>query len=252
MTLYKFMYRLIIFLFVVTAIVAGVVYSMESRRDDNAWRQDITTEKPNLQSMIAQQNLQAPENTPASSSVPTPTVPAKLSLEEKLRMAPPSGIELDKSKKYGANIHTTAGDIVVLFNSNEVPATVNNFIYLAKKGFYSDTPFHRTMKGFMIQGGDPQGDGRGGPNYRFGDEKFTGSYTRGTIAMANAGPDTNGSQFFIMHADYGLSPDYTIFGKVVKGIEVVDAIATAPTRPGGEGSTPVNPVVVTSVEVIEE
>ncbi|MBU0546109.1 peptidylprolyl isomerase [Patescibacteria group bacterium] len=167
-------------------------------------------------------------------------------------MAPPAQIELIKGKKYGAVLHTTAGDIVVLFNSEEVPITVNNFIYLAKKGFFADTPFHRTIKGFMIQGGDPKGDGTGGPNYRFQDEKFTGKYSRGIMAMANAGPDTNGSQFFIMHADYNLPPNYTIFGQVIKGLEVVDAIAVAPVQSGGEGSTPMNPVKILSVEVIEE
>jgi cyclophilin family peptidyl-prolyl cis-trans isomerase len=104
----------------------------------------------------------------------------------------------------------------------------------------------------MIQGGDPTGTGSGGPGYQFADEKFTGEYTRGTIAMANAGPNTNGSQFFIMHEDNPLPKNYVIFGKVIDGMKVVDEIATAPTKAGGEGSSPVNPVKMKTVEIIEE
>jgi cyclophilin family peptidyl-prolyl cis-trans isomerase len=159
---------------------------------------------------------------------------------------------LDESKKYYAVLHTTDGDIKIELNAKQTPMTANNFITLAKKKFYDGTIFHRTIKGFMIQGGDPKGNGTGGPGYTFEDEPFEGSYTRGTVAMANAGPDTNGSQFFIMHADYDLPPSYTIFGKVIEGIEVVDKIATAPTQTGGEGSTPVTPVKVTTAEIIEE
>lgn len=159
---------------------------------------------------------------------------------------------LDESKKYYAVLHTTEGDIKIELNAKQTPMTANNFITLAKKNFYNGTIFHRVIKGFMIQGGDPKGNGTGGPGYTFEDEPFEGKYTRGTVAMANAGPDTNGSQFFIMHADYDLPPNYTIFGKVTEGIEVVDKIAEAPTVPGGEGSTPVNPVKVTTAEIIEE
>jgi cyclophilin family peptidyl-prolyl cis-trans isomerase len=106
----------------------------------------------------------------------------------------------------------------------------------------------------MIQGGDPEGTGMGGPGYKFDDEPFTGEYTRGTIAMANSGPNTNGSQFFIMHADYGLPKSYVIFGKVTKGLDVVDKIAEAPVSAGmsGENSTPVEPVKVESVTITEQ
>jgi len=104
----------------------------------------------------------------------------------------------------------------------------------------------------MIQGGDPKGDGTGGPGYTFADEPFAGDYNRGTVAMANAGPNTNGSQFFIMHQNYPLPKNYVIFGQVVKGMEVVDKIATAPTESGGENSKPINPVKVTSVEIVEK
>ena len=104
----------------------------------------------------------------------------------------------------------------------------------------------------MIQGGDPKGNGTGGPGYRLDDEPFTGKYTKGTIAMANAGPNTNGSQFFIMHKDYDLDPLYVIFGHVTSGMDVVDKIATAPTvQDGRENSKPVTPVIITSVTITE-
>lgn len=163
-------------------------------------------------------------------------------------------MEIDVKKTYFAVLHTTDGDIKLQLNAGQTPVTVNNFVTLAQKGFYNNTIFHRVIKGFMIQGGDPQGNGTGGPGYRFDDEKFEGEYTRGTIAMANAGPNTNGSQFFIMHKDYPLPKNYTIFGKVVSGIETVDKIAEAPVEDSGMGeqSKPVTPVKITSVEIVEE
>lgn len=162
---------------------------------------------------------------------------------------------IDKTKKYSAVLKTTLGDITVELNAGKTPVTVNNFVSLSKKDFYNNTIFHRVVKGFMIQGGDPKGDGTGSPGYRFADEPFEGEYTRGAIAMANSGPNTNGSQFFIMHEDYQLPKNYVIFGKVIKGMEVVDKIAEAPvtTNPGsGETSKPVIPVTIKSVQIIEE
>lgn len=165
----------------------------------------------------------------------------------------PPPMALDKNKSYQAVLTTSEGVITVDLNAKETPITVNNFVTLAKKGFYNGTIFHRVMKDFMIQGGDPKGDGTGGPGYRFDDEPFDGEYTRGTIAMANAGPNTNGSQFFIMHKDYDLPKNYIIFGKVSSGLEAVDKIAEAPVKAGamGEQSTPVNPVKLEKVEIIE-
>lgn len=160
---------------------------------------------------------------------------------------------IDSKKTYSAILKTSQGDITIELDSTKTPTTVNNFVYLARKHFYDNTIFHRVITGFMIQGGDPEGTGAGGPGYTFDDEQFIGEYSRGTIAMANAGPNTNGSQFFIMHKDYDLSKNYVIFGHVTKGIEVVDAIAGGPvTVKNGENSSPVNPVVVTSVEITEE
>lgn len=167
--------------------------------------------------------------------------------------APSSTVDIDTEKTYTAILHTDAGDITIELNAGSTPVTVNNFVSLAKKGFYDNTVFHRVIKGFMIQGGDPKGDGTGGPGYRFDDEPFEGEYSRGTVAMANAGPNTNGSQFFIMHADFDLPKNYVIFGKVTSGMEVVDAIASAPVRANsfGEESTPVTPVKVLTVDIRE-
>ncbi len=161
---------------------------------------------------------------------------------------------IDQNKSYIAKMKTTAGEMDIELNVKQTPITANNFVFLAKKHFYDNVIFHRVIKGFMIQGGDPTGTGMGGPGYKFADEPFTGEYTKGTIAMANSGPNTNGSQFFIMHDDYPLPPNYVIFGKVVSGLEVIDKIAEAPVTVSetGEMSKPVNPVKILSVEIVEK
>lgn len=159
--------------------------------------------------------------------------------------------EENKQVVYTAILHTTKGDITIKFNEDQTPKTVENFVTLAKKDFYNGVIFHRIIKGFMIQGGDPTGTGSGGPGYKFADEPFTGEYTRGTVAMANAGPNTNGSQFFIMHADMALPKAYTIFGQVTDGMDVVDIIAESEVVSGGEGSRPVEPVVIKTVDILE-
>jgi len=167
--------------------------------------------------------------------------------------APPA-MALDDSKAYTATIKTNHGDINVELFSADVPVTVNNFVFLAKEGFYKGGQFHRVLKDFMIQGGCPTGDGTGGPGYRFQDEKVTRKYVKGILAMANAGPNTNGSQFFIVHgADVGLPPNYTIFGNVTGGIDVVDTIATSPVTTGrsGEPSTPTTALEINDVEIQE-
>jgi len=162
-------------------------------------------------------------------------------------------LQIDTQKTYQAILKTTIGDIEIVLNASATPVTVNNFVSLSRKNFYDNTVFHRVIRGFMIQGGDPKGDGTGGPGYTFADEPFSGEYERGIVAMANAGPDTNGSQFFIMQSDYDLPKKYVIFGKVTGGIEVVDKIASSPVvnNSFGEPSKPVNPVLIKSVEVIE-
>ena len=134
---------------------------------------------------------------------------------------------IDLAKTYTASIETNHGTITIAFDSSRSPQTVNNFVTLARDGFYDGVIFHRVIEGFMIQGGDPTGTGSGGPGYRFRDEiEGSGVYDRGTVAMANSGPNTNGSQFFIMQSDYSLPHQYTIFGKVTDGLDTIDTIAT--------------------------
>lgn len=176
----------------------------------------------------------------------------KPSESQQTQVGPPA-MEVDKTKSYLAIITTSYGDITIELSADKTPITVNNFVSLARKNIYTNTIFHRVIKGFMIQGGDPKGDGTGGPGYTFDDEPFDGEYTRGTVAMANSGPNTNGSQFFILHADYGLPKNYVIFGKVSSGMDVVDKIAEAPVKKdSGESSSPVSPVTITSVTIVEK
>ncbi len=157
-------------------------------------------------------------------------------------------LAIDASKKYTASIATSAGTMTAELWPSEAPMTVNNFVFLARDGFYEGVIFHRVIPGFMIQGGDPTGTGSGGPGYKFKDEPVSKPYSRGTLAMANAGPNTNGSQFFVMHADYRLPPSYTIFGKLTSGEEVLDTIAKAPT---GASDRPKQPTTIQSVTIDE-
>jgi len=149
-------------------------------------------------------------------------------LSKQYPSAPDLTIDLDK--RYSAALDTTHGEIVIELDPARSPLAVNNFVFLARDGYYDGVVFHRVIENFMIQGGDPTGTGTGGPGYKFRDEiEGTGTYSRGTVAMANAGPNTNGSQFFICHADVGLPHSYTIFGRVTSGMDVVDSIATTAT-----------------------
>jgi cyclophilin family peptidyl-prolyl cis-trans isomerase len=160
-----------------------------------------------------------------------------------------------------ATLKTDKGDIEVELYTDSAPKAAKNFVDLAKKGFYDDVVFHRVIPGFVVQGGDGQYGkkskldvnrvGTGGPGYKFEDEKVQGDYQRGALAMANSGPNTNGSQFFICHQDLTgkLPKNYTLFGQVTKGLDVVDAIAAGQT---GAGDRPVEPVAVTSVTISEE
>ncbi|MFH2085508.1 MAG: peptidylprolyl isomerase [bacterium] len=155
---------------------------------------------------------------------------------------------IKKGKSYTAILHTTAGDITIQL-SPDMPVTTNNFVFLAQQKFYDGVIFHRVIPGFMIQGGDPTGTGTGGPGYKFADENFTGEYKRGVVAMANSGKDTNGSQFFIMHADTRLPPSYVIFGMTTGGLDVVDKIAAGKT---GANDRPLEPVSIQTVEIKEQ
>ena len=159
---------------------------------------------------------------------------------------PPSDPEPAES----LTITTNRGDIGVTLRTEETPCTAGSFSWLAEQGYYDDTPCHRLVTSgiFVLQCGDPSGTGSGGPGYRFDDE-LSGdeTYPAGTLAMANAGPDTNGSQFFIVYADSGLPARYTVFGEVdAAGLKVVEDVAQAGSEPAGDGS-PVEEVVIQSV-----
>ncbi len=167
--------------------------------------------------------------------------------------APPAMV-IDPSKHYTATIDTTKGVMKAELYAKDAPITVNNFVVLSRDGFYNGIKFHRIIKGFMAQTGDPRGDGSGGPGYEFKDEPVTRDYTRGTLAMANSGPNTNGSQFFIVHQDYQLLKNYTIFGKLTDGLETLDAIANTPVSRDarGENSVPQEDVHITSITIEEK
>jgi cyclophilin family peptidyl-prolyl cis-trans isomerase len=164
---------------------------------------------------------------------------------------------IDKNKQYIATMTTNYGDIVIQLFPKDAPLTVNNFVVLSRKGFYDNVKFHRIIKGFMIQGGDPTGTGSGGPGYKFADElPTTLDYTKGTIAMANSGPNTNGSQFFIMLGDYSggkLPKNYSIFGRVTSGQDVVDTIGNLPVdNPRSQSPRPTVDVHIVTVTITEQ
>lgn len=200
------------------------------------------------------QGTDAPQKKPESQAPQppqaAPTPPNNLTNKE-MYTTPPQ-MTIDTAKEYAAVLKTDVGDIVVTLDAKATPLTVNNFVFLAREKFYNNTIFHRVIKDFMIQGGDPKGTGTGNPGYKFDDEPFTGEYVRGTLAMANSGPNTNGSQFFIMHKDTALPKSYVIFGHVTAGLDVVDKIAEAEVLPGESGSSPVTPVHVQTVVVTEK
>lgn len=171
--------------------------------------------------------------------------------------APPA-MTIDPERTYHALVKTNKGDVRIALLAAEAPKTVNNFVFLAREGFYDGVKFHRVIKDFVIQGGDPTGTGAGGPGYKFEDElPPRRQYGPGVLAMANAGPHTNGSQFFIGTGSgaAGLNryPNYTIFGQVVEGMDVVQALAAVPVGPsrGGEMSAPQEPVYMETVDIHE-
>jgi peptidyl-prolyl cis-trans isomerase B (cyclophilin B) len=158
-------------------------------------------------------------------------------------------LSIDLNKTYTATLDTNHGEIVIELDPARSPTTVNNFVFLANEGYYDGVIFHRVIENFMIQGGDPTGTGTGGPGYKFRDElEGEGKYQRGTVAMANAGPNTNGSQFFICHSDVGLPHSYTIFGRVTSGLDAVDSIATSETD---RSDRPHEEVVINKITVRE-
>jgi cyclophilin family peptidyl-prolyl cis-trans isomerase len=163
----------------------------------------------------------------------------------------PPDMVIDPAKRYTARMSTSMGELVIALDAVAAPKTVNNFVFLAREGYYDGVIFHRIIQGFMCQGGDPTGTGRGGPGYKFADElPKPRTYQIGSVAMANAGPNTNGSQFFIVSgpSGVGLPPQYSLFGQVVKGLEVLDQMEKVKT---GAGDKPVQDLTINSIEITE-
>jgi peptidylprolyl isomerase len=172
---------------------------------------------------------------------------------QKFSESPEMGI--DPAKRYTANMTVTfdgaTHDLVIALDPARAPLTTNNFVFLALNHYFDGVVFHRIINGFVCQGGDPEGTGRGGPGYRFADElPKAGQYEIGSVAMANAGPNTNGSQFFLISgpSGAGLPPQYSLFGKIVKGLDVLDRMQRVKTGPGDR---PVDDVVIGSVTITE-
>ena len=179
-------------------------------------------------------------------STPFPAFDGSAPKSQKFKEAPEMGI--DPAKRYTATMETSLGTIVIALDAVNAPATVNNFVFLALHHYYDGVIFHRIINGFMCQGGDPTGTGTGGPGYRFNDEPVKQRYQLGSVAMANAGPNTNGSQFFLISgaSGVGLPPQYNHFGQIVKGMDVLEKMQSVKTA---RGDRPVEDVVINSVTI---
>lgn len=160
----------------------------------------------------------------------------------------PPAMQIDPKKNYKAHMKTDKGTMVIELYADKTPKTVNNFVFLAREGYYDNVIFHRVIDNFMVQGGDPTGTGRGGPGYKFGDE-FDSSLKhdkQGILSMANAGPGTNGSQFFITHGPTPhLNGKHTVFGQVVEGLDVLMSI---PLRDPGNINAPAVKIISVTIE----
>jgi cyclophilin family peptidyl-prolyl cis-trans isomerase len=186
---------------------------------------------------------QAPAPTDAPAPTPAPTTPVTPTTMPEALAFPGVMDAQEVNKK--VRIKTTLGDIVVQVDPDQGPNAASNFVYLVKKGFYNGTIFHRVIPGFMIQGGDPTGTGMSGPGYQFKNDPVKSPYSKGIVAMANAGRDTNGSQFFIMVDSVGLPPDYSVFGHVIEGQDVADKISMTPRNGNDRPNTEVKMISVT-------
>jgi peptidylprolyl isomerase len=179
-------------------------------------------------------------------ATPFPALDGSAPVAQQFKEAPEFGI--DASKRYTATMDTSLGTVVIALDAVNAPNTVNNFVFLAAHHYYDGVIFHRIINGFMCQGGDPTGTGRGGPGYKFDDEPVKQKYQIGSVAMANAGPNTNGSQFFLISGRSGvqLPPQYNHFGQIVKGLDVLETMQQVDTD---RGDRPREDVVINSVAI---
>lgn len=187
--------------------------------------------------------------TGATCSAREPSTPA-----DPKTYAKPPAVTIDRTATYRATLDTSCGRIVIALDAAKAPVTVNNFVFLAREGFFDGLTFHRVVTGFVIQGGDPEGNGQGGPGYEIPDELPTDGYAAGSVAMANAGPDTGGSQFFIVTGDASALPNaYAKFGRVVKGLDVartIEGFADPNADPGDPAAqVPTSPIYIYKVTI---
>ncbi len=202
--------------------------------------------------------VEEPSNAAEPSKEAEPTKETEPNKAEQKSWTSPPAMKIDTKKSYQAVINTSKGSFTIDLFAKDAPKTVNNFVFLSKEGYYDDVTFHRIIESFMVQTGDPTGTGAGSPGYSFEDEKTSYKYEPGIVAMANAGPDTNGSQFFIctgQDSDFlNQQPNYTIFGKVTEGMENVKNIAATPVEADarGEVSKPTETVKIESIEIKEK
>lgn len=198
----------------------------------------------------AMMSAQAPLGTPTATSCWTDEQRVTEGEDMPTQNSAPPAMRIDPAKTYTGTIETNKGPIEIELYPEDAPQTVNNFVCLAEDGYFDATPFHRIVKGFVIQGGDPTGTGTGGPGYRFNDEPVKKDYERGILAMANAGPNTNGSQFFLISGPSGvrLPPQYNHFGKITEGLDILDRMEKVATGPGDR---PREDVVINRVTITE-
>lgn len=226
----------IFIIFLVLVVVIGLVVVIRFVNNQSQSDDQTKLELDNNLNKIDKTLINQPSTMDQSSSTPVTTS------------------EVVKNFSHEVTLETNLGVIKFKTYDADAPKTVNNYLTLAKKGFYDTLIFHRVIDGFMIQGGDPTGTGMGGPGYQFSDElnpdteSYKAGYVEGAVAMANSGPDTNGSQFFIMVANVPLPHNYSIFGQVVEGLDIAKKIAKVKT---GTGDKPLEPVIIKKVTVSE-
>jgi cyclophilin family peptidyl-prolyl cis-trans isomerase len=240
--------RLAAVVIVVLVTVIAVVVGLALRDDSAPGVTDPTTE-PTTDPGDATDPGTDPGTDPPGGACPEPVDAPSV---QDLQYDEPPEMQIDPEATYAATIRTSCGDMVIELFAADAPLAVNNFVFLAREGFYDGVIFHRVIEGFMIQGGDPTGTGRGGPGYRFADELDTVDqygFSRGNLAMANSGADTNGSQFFIVHGDASHLRTHTVFGRVLEGLDALDDIATSPVD---SGDRPLTDVVILGIDIVEE
>ena len=236
-------------LLALAAVVALIALSAACGSDSSAPAASAPATPPATTAASPGDVVTAPDGTTCNVAGPSPKP------DPKTYAAPPP-MTIDRTASYRATLDTSCGTIVIALDARRAPITVNNFVFLARQGFYDGLTFHRVVSGFVIQGGDPEGDGRGGPGYAIPDELPDDGYPLGSVAMANAGPDTGGSQFFIVTGDASALPNaFAKFGRVVKGLKVARTIESFadPTADPGDPSaqTPTSPMYIYKVTISE-